>query len=162
VHLAVLLRAAGKTQEAEPTFRQAVAIYEKQVADAITINNIAWSLATNLDLRLRHAAWAVELATLATGRAPDNPLIVNTLGTAYYRAGNWKAALETLKNAAELHQGRHFGHDAFFISMACWQQGDKDAARKWYTAAARWMERNEPNNEDLRRYRTEAGALLGI
>jgi tetratricopeptide (TPR) repeat protein len=39
---------------------------------------------------------AVELAKLAVDRAPDNANFVNTLGTAYYRAGDWKGAIETL------------------------------------------------------------------
>jgi tetratricopeptide (TPR) repeat protein len=61
-----------------------------------------------------------------------------------------------------MSQGQRFSSDAFFIAMACWQSGDKDAASKWYTAGVRWMERFAPNDDKQRRFRAEASALLGV
>jgi hypothetical protein len=46
--------------------------------------------------------------------------------------------------------------------MARWQLGDKDQARKWYQQADAWMRKNQPNNAELRRFRAEAAALLGL
>jgi tetratricopeptide (TPR) repeat protein len=98
---------------------------------------------------------------MAIERAPDNGYIVNTLGAGYYRTGNWKAAIEALKQAEELSQGQFFSSDAFFIAMAHWQLGDKDAARKWYNAGVRWMAKFKDNDEQ-RRFRAEAATLLKL
>jgi tetratricopeptide (TPR) repeat protein len=129
---------------------------------ADSLNGMAWRLATDPNPDRRDPPSAVELAKMAVDRAADNGAIVNTLGTAYYRAGNWQAAIQTLKQAEELYQGQFFSSDAFFIAMASWQLQDKDAARKWYTAGVRWMEKYAPNNEEQRRFHAEAAALLSL
>jgi hypothetical protein len=67
--------------------------------------------------------------------------------------------------AAEKSMKLRSGGDAcdwFFLSMAQWELAHKDEARKWYEKAAEWMEQNQPQNEDLRRFRAEAAALLKI
>jgi hypothetical protein len=41
--------------------------------------------------------------------------------------------------------------------------GEKDVARTWYDKAVAWMDKNKSQDEDeLRRFRTEAAELLGI
>ena len=45
--------------------------------------------------------------------------------------------------------------------MAHWQPGEKDEARKWFDQAVEWMEKNKPDDEELRRFRAEAAELLG-
>ncbi len=35
-------------------------------------------------------------------------------------------------------------------------------ARKWFGQAVQWMEKKQPRNEELRRFRAEAEGLLGI
>jgi hypothetical protein len=52
--------------------------------------------------------------------------------------------------------------DWFFLAMAHWQLGDKDQARKWYGQALAWMEKNQPNDDELRRFRSEAEEVLGL
>jgi hypothetical protein len=52
--------------------------------------------------------------------------------------------------------------DWFFLAMTHWQLGDKDQARKWFDKAVTWMEKNQPGNDKLRRFRTEAEELLKI
>ena len=54
------------------------------------------------------------------------------------------------------------GNDWFFLAMTHFQMGEKDLARKWYDQAVQWMDKNQPNNADLRRFRSEAAALLMI
>ena len=86
----------------------------------------------------------------------------NTLGTALYRAGDWKAAIETLERADQLQGGKRLSGNAFFLAMAHWQLGNKDEARKWYDRAVEWMDKNQPKNEELRRFRAEAAELLEV
>ena len=46
--------------------------------------------------------------------------------------------------------------------MAHWQLGKKDKARAWYDRAVQWMNKNQPNNRELRRFRAEAAELLEL
>ena len=46
--------------------------------------------------------------------------------------------------------------------MAHWQVGEKDKARQRYDEAVQWMEKNQPKNDELRRFQAEAAELLGI
>jgi hypothetical protein len=50
----------------------------------------------------------------------------------------------------------------FFLAMAQWQLGQKDKAREWYDRAVGWMDKNEPKNVELRRFRVEASKLLEL
>ncbi len=36
------------------------------------------------------------------------------------------------------------------------------AVSKWFDQDVTWMEKNKPEDEELRRFRTEAAALLGV
>jgi serine/threonine protein kinase/Flp pilus assembly protein TadD len=145
--------------QARELFRDAI---KRGLQTPLSLNNAAWQLVVDANPDNRDPAWAVELAEIVIEQTPDNGSFMNTLGTAYYRTGNWKAAIEALKKAEELNQGQYFGQDAFFIGMASWQLGEREAARKWHTAAVRWMQRNAANNEELRRFRAEAAGLLGV
>ena len=52
--------------------------------------------------------------------------------------------------------------DWFFLAMLRWQQGDQKDARKLYDQAVLWMDKNQPKNEELERFRTEAEKLLEL
>jgi len=176
-----LFKEIGRHPEAERAYRDALAVLSKLVADynvadhrlklpQIQVhlvennpnlqNNIAWHIVARSDATPQAVKLAVGLAEKAVARAPDAILIVNTLGTAYYRAGDWNAAIDTLKRADELYGGSYFSHNAFFIAMANWQRGDKEQALKWYAPALVWMEKHAPKDEELIRFRAEAAALL--
>ncbi|MCI0492257.1 MAG: hypothetical protein L0Z07_04895 [Planctomycetes bacterium] len=46
--------------------------------------------------------------------------------------------------------------------MAHRQLGHKDEARKWYNRAVEWLEKYQPKNEEVIRFRAEAERVLGI
>jgi hypothetical protein len=46
--------------------------------------------------------------------------------------------------------------------MVHWRRGSREEARRWYDKAVGWMDKNRPKDEELRAFRTEARALLGI
>jgi eukaryotic-like serine/threonine-protein kinase len=155
----------GRALVAQKQWDKAIAAYTKALelkpGIPILCNNLAWILATCPDLRLRDAGRAVELATQATARAPEQRIFWNTLGAAHYRAGNWKAAIVALKKSAELrHGGDSF--DWFFLAMAHSQLGDKKQARQLYDQAGAWMEKHHPNNDELRRFQKEAAQVLKV
>jgi serine/threonine protein kinase/tetratricopeptide (TPR) repeat protein len=127
----------------------------------LALNNSAWRQATRPEVELRDPRRAVELAKSAIEAAPGNGGYWNTLGTAHYRAGDWKACLVALEKVPEL-QPSATGFDWFFQAMAHWQLGDKDRARRYYRQAVDWMDNNRPKDEELVRFRAEAATLLGI
>ena len=111
--------------------------------------------------KIRNPNQTVELAKKAVELAPEDGSFWNTLGVAQYRAGHWNAAIEALEKSMELRKGGD-ASDWFFLAMAHWQLGHKDEARKWYDKAVEWMDKNQPKNDELRRFRAEAAELLGI
>src|SRR5205807_331524 len=91
----------------------------------------------------------------------------NTLGVAHYRAGDWGAAVAALEQSRALYAKRPEAEtlesfSAFPLAMAHWQKGDRAEARRWYDLAVRWMERHQPRDEELLRFRAEAAGLLGV
>jgi tetratricopeptide (TPR) repeat protein len=128
---------------------------------ALTRNNLAWLLATCPDSKLRDPSRAVVLAKSAVELAPKEPSHWNTLGASQYRNGDWKAAIEALSKSMELRKGGD-SNDWFFLAMAHWQLGDKTQARSWFDKAVEWMEKNQPRDEELLRFRDEAAALLEV
>jgi hypothetical protein len=52
--------------------------------------------------------------------------------------------------------------DWFFLAMARWHLGDRDKAREAYSLAVRWMQKHQPRDQQLHRFRAEAADLLGV
>jgi tetratricopeptide (TPR) repeat protein len=75
------------------------------------------------------------------------------LGDDWAAAGKSGEAEEARQKAVKL---------SFFLAMAHWRIGHKDEARSWYEKGVQWMDRAEPQNDELRRFRAEAEELLGI
>jgi eukaryotic-like serine/threonine-protein kinase len=157
--LASVLHAAGKAEDAIAASETLLKLAPK---NADVHNNLAWWLATFQEPRLRDPARAVELARKAVELAPQDGRFWITLGAAHYRAGDWKAAIEALTRSMELAPGRNESFNTFFLAMAHWQLGDKPQARSWYDKAVPWMEKNQPKDDELIRFRAEAAALLGV
>jgi serine/threonine protein kinase len=163
--LGSLLFELDKKADAAEVFRMVLAIDSRAIAIdprlAESCNNRAWPLATDAEPKRRDGRLAVTFAQLAVRAAPTNGLYWNTLGAAQYRAGNWKEAAAALEKSMEFRQGGD-GFDWFFLAMAHWQLGDKELACKWYAPAVLWMEKYAPGDGELRRFRDEAAALLGM
>jgi tetratricopeptide (TPR) repeat protein len=135
---------------------------------ALYKNELAGLLVTCPAAKLRNPARAVELARTSVQLAPQNGNYWNTLGVAHYRAGDWKPAVAAFNKSMELRKGGD-ACDWFFLAMAHQKLGKHDEARKWYNQGDQWLEKNkktlakEPQHaQELRRFRSEAAALLGI
>jgi len=135
----------------------------------------AWMLSTTDNPLERDPVKAVALARKAIALAPQAGSYWQTLGMAHYRAGAWQEAITAIEKSQELAGGpstaldqslrlRNGGDsfDGFFLAMAHRQLGNEAQARKWYERAVKWMDENQPSNEVLRRFRTEATELLKI
>jgi len=164
--LGITLTITGKWTEVESHYRQAIttaAPLADQTVDPIPSchNNLAWVLATCPDGKLRDPKRAVELARKAVELAPKDAGIWNTLGAAEYRAGSYQEARAALYKSMQLRQGGD-SFDWFFLAMVHWQLDEKGKAREWHDRAVQWMEKNQPTNAELGRFRTEAAELLGV
>ena len=42
-----------------------------------------------------------------------------------------------------------------FLAEVHWRLDQKELARRWYTKAVEWMDKNKPEAEKLRQYRTD-------
>jgi serine/threonine protein kinase/tetratricopeptide (TPR) repeat protein len=155
----------GNALRAQKKLPQAIAAYEKAIElnpkFAQAHNNLALILVTWSDAKLRDPGLAVILAKKADELDPQNWRYISTLGMAHYRTGDWKAAIAALEKSMALRKGGD-SIDGFFLAMAHWQLGAKDKAREWYDWAVKWMDKNQPTNEQLRRFRAEAAELLGL
>jgi tetratricopeptide (TPR) repeat protein len=169
--LAGLLTATGRAPEAARAYRRAADCYGaalKTNPDHVpSLNNLAWLLATCPDPQVRDTSKAVRLAKQATALLPHARYVWITLGAAYYRAGDWHAAVAALDKSLALDADgfkgeQRPGHSHSFLALAHWHLGHKEEARKWYDAAVTWMEKNAPHSQELRRFRAEASELLGI
>src|SRR5262249_50094745 len=151
-----------KWEEAITAFRKAVELNpEFALAKSnlgIALASLAWALATDPVATRRDPGRAVNLAKEAVELNPQGARSYNTLGVALYRAERWKVSVATLEKSMEFRKGGD-SFDWFFLAMAHWQLGEKDTARGWYDRAVRWMDKNQPNNEELLRFRAEAVEL---
>jgi tetratricopeptide (TPR) repeat protein len=127
-------------------------------ATAQTYDILAWNWADDQDQNRKRA---VELAKRAVRLAPKDGDFWNTMGVAYYRAGNWTDAVAALETARELSKGGD-AVDWLFLAMAHWRLGHKDEARKWYDQAIRSPQTSTLLEGELPRFRAEAAKLLGI
>jgi WD40 repeat protein/serine/threonine protein kinase len=147
---------ATQTHKAEAAYRRVIALDPE---NRRAINNLAWLLATSADAKQWKPTEAVQLAKRALALDAKSVMYWNTLGAAHYRAGNWKDAIAAFQKATDLRGGGD-GYDWFFQGMAHWQLGQKDEARMCYEKGVGWLEKNMPKDEELRRFRAEALALL--
>jgi superkiller protein 3 len=152
------LRDRGKLEEAIAEYTKAIELDPRQVQ---VLNSLAWLLATCPDAKIRNASRAVGLAKKATELDSQQGPCWKTLGAAHYRAGHWKDAVAALEKSMELRNGGD-AFDWFFLAMAHWQLGAKDEAHKWYDKAVEWMDKNAKDNDELRRFRSEAEEVLEI
>jgi tetratricopeptide (TPR) repeat protein len=155
--LGMALAARGKLDDVIVVFRKGIEL--KPSAD--NYNAAAWTLAVSPLSQQRHLAIAAEWAARAVELSPKDGNFWNTLGIARYRVSQGQPAIDALGKAMELRGGGD-ASDWFFLAMAHWQLGHKVEARKWYDKAVEWMEKKQPMNEELIRFRAEAVELLGI
>ena len=124
-------------------------------------NTFAWFLVTCAAPEARDPHRAVKLALRATEMIPDQGAGWNTLGVAWLRAGEPRAALDALQKAMALHNGGD-GFDWFFVAMAYQDLGQRAEARRWFDRADRWTLDEAYFHIELRNVRNEAAAYLGL
>jgi superkiller protein 3 len=171
-----VLESLGKLEDALAAYDRSISIYPNaeahcrragllralgRHADSLRAFEVAWLLATSPEPRLRDPARAVEMAKEAVRISPQTRDYWNTLGIALSKVEAWQEALDALEKSMDLSAGGD-AYDWFFVAMAHRRLGHGDEANRWYEKALAWMGANKADDEDLRRFRDEARAALGI
>jgi serine/threonine protein kinase/WD40 repeat protein len=125
----------------EQKARATIDWYRRVVAakpdSALDCNNLAWAYLTAPE-SLRDTAQALALAQKAARLEPGNPSYRNTLGLAYYRAGRYREAAETLRADLESQEDRFLAWDLCFLAMSYHRLGETDRAWEYRNWALRW------------------------
>ena len=156
--------ALPRLADARNWFRQEIGLYQSRIDatdfDLEAVNNLARLLVTCPDRTLHDYPRAIELASLATERAPISDLYLNTLGTAHYRAGNYKQAIETFQKSIGGGRFAMFAEDSFFVAMSFARLGDHETALNHFNRAIDWLKSNATSSSDIRLIQAEATQLL--
>jgi serine/threonine protein kinase/Tfp pilus assembly protein PilF len=166
--LANVLRDQGQFAEARTLYEESLprllrVMSPKTPETQKLMNEYAWMLATAADAKFRDPPRAVELAGEIVQHASKFAEKWTTLGVAYYRTEDWKNSVAALEKSESLAPGGSLGGvNGFFLTMAYWKLGEKDKARERYERAAQWSDKNQPNNETIRRFRAEAAETLEL
>jgi serine/threonine protein kinase/WD40 repeat protein len=153
----------------EEKARQAIARLRRQVAanpnSAGACNDLAWTYLTAPGA-LRDAKAALPLAEKAVRLDPGNANYRNTLGLAYYRAGRYREAVDTLRPNLKSQEDAGLAYDLYFLAMSCHRLGEAARARDYYDWAVRWTGAQRgfsaTDLEELAAFRAEAEQVLGI
>src|SRR5262249_55670061 len=100
--LGILLMSGDRLPEAETAFRKAVELAPEY---AKAHNTLAWLQVSYPEVPQREPGEAVRLAKAAVAMEPEMREFWNTLGVAYYRAGEWTPATEALEKSMQLKDG---------------------------------------------------------
>ena len=162
---AELLSEQGDRAKAAEYFRQLVGLKERLVArypeDAAYASSLAWFFAVCADTRFRDPSRAVVLAEKAVAQFPQNGWYCGVLGVAQYRHGQWRAAVASLEKANRLRPDGYAGF-WFYLAMAHWRFGDKEAARTCYDRAVELMKGREYPAHVANRAYAEAREVMGV
>ncbi|HLN29984.1 MAG TPA: protein kinase [Gemmataceae bacterium] len=159
---AIYRQRAGLHEQAIADFRKAL---ELRPNDPMLCNELAWLLCTGPE-NTRNPSDAVKLAANATTRQPGEWSFHNTLGIALYRAGRLTEAMNELKISLKGSAGHTDGFDLYFLAMACFRQGNLDAAQSYFSRAVAWQREhsNLPAGQirELDAFGAEAARTLGL
>ncbi len=125
------------------------AILKLDPDDPGALNNLAW-IFTIASPELRDPRRALELAERAVRVGGETAASLNTLGAAQHRAGNPRAAVDTLLRSAQ-QSGGATAWDGFFFAMSFRALGFDSLAREHLAASLRWIDRSpDLSKEELR------------
>ncbi|MEQ8787230.1 MAG: hypothetical protein RIC55_13070 [Pirellulaceae bacterium] len=111
-------------------------------------DQVAYAMA--LDPQPESVDWLVKWAAKAVESNEQDKYYRETLGAAYYRAGDYENASEELRKASNLQGSDETRWLNYFRAMTAYQQGDEQSARNWLSKATlgpddappkNWMER---------------------
>jgi WD40 repeat protein len=129
-----------------------------------TLNEFSWAVVREPDASLAAYGKALLQAQVSRELAPGNSMILNTLGVAQYRAGQYAAAVETLTQSNVLNTEKAkgpFPEDLAFLAMAHHRLGHKDQAQALVVQLRRMLEQARwAKSTEARSFLREAETLV--
>jgi tetratricopeptide (TPR) repeat protein len=128
-------------------------------------NSVAWSCVLAADA-VADVEVPVRLAKLAVNGAPDDeqPMYLNTLGAALYRAGRFEDAIRQLVEGMQRRNGVSYPQDWVFLALAHHRLGHREQALHWLQKLPRHHPTQEPNSFwselEIRLFTNEAEAVI--
>jgi WD40 repeat protein/serine/threonine protein kinase len=175
----------GNTTITEPVRRQALAfvepywkavVHQRAVClvdwlfaklmlkpDPIVLNNASWTIALKPDADASAYRLALHLAEEASRLVPDNANILNTLGLAQCRVGQYSQAVKTLTQAERLEAVRYHNssrENLAFLAMAYCRLGRTATAQDYLDRGWQLSKRKRWKDEETRIFLREAEALI--
>ena len=121
-------------------------------------NDLAWMMLHDRQPAHVDLSGAIALARHAVDMCPDGATYWNTLGTAYFRAGDDAVAIATLDHAMALGGGTAF--DNVFLAMAHARSGNPERAEHLLAQTMVQIDRDSPGHPELIRFCNEARLIL--
>jgi tetratricopeptide (TPR) repeat protein len=134
-------------------------------ADPIVLNNASWTIVLKPNADASAYRLALCLAEEACRLAPDEANILNTLGLAQYRVGQYQQAVKTLTQAERLEMVRSHNSsrdNLAFLAMAHYRLGRTAEAREYLDRAWELSKRKRWKDDRTRTFLSEAEALLQV
>jgi len=152
----------------DPVREAALRLAEDLKDDPRLLNEWSWSRVSRPGEDPAVYATALRCAQTACRLKPDDCGLMNTLGVAHYRCGQFSAAVDTLNRSRELYaelHGRDYPADLAFLAMAYFQLDRRDEAEATFeefqrTVAEPGWSQVEVEVEEAQRFRREAEALI--
>jgi WD40 repeat protein len=144
-----------------PAARQeALALAETYPEDAGRLHSACWQVVRRPDAGAAAYEGALHQAEAACRLDPDNAIYLNTLGVAYYRAGEYEKALDTLEQSAKLRK-EPIAADLAFLAMAQHHLGQKKQAQETLARLREVLKQPRwANNAEVQGFLREAEAVL--
>jgi WD40 repeat protein/serine/threonine protein kinase len=144
--------------------KNAAALADRWRAEANILNDASWAVVRKPGADSSACRLALRQAEEACRLAPDNGGILNTLGVAQYRAGQYLEAVKTLTQSDRLHTVREAGSlpvDLAFLAMAHYRLGQTEKAHEYLNRVreltqTKWWAMNDND----RAFLGEAEALI--
>jgi eukaryotic-like serine/threonine-protein kinase len=147
-----------------PLREEAKARAARYLQDPVRLNEASWQVASQPKGSEAAFRRALLQAEEACRLAPDNGLLLNTLGVAQYRAGQYEAAAKTLMASDKLNAVANKGSipaDLAFLAMALHQLGQKEKAQAILERLRKSMQSETwAKNEEAKAFAQQAESLV--
>jgi WD40 repeat protein len=161
----VLAQLAKEPGLAEAERRLALEIAGRRIQSPQWLNTMAWGIVTRRDASAPEYKWALRQAGAAARLAPAEMAVLNTLGVAQYRAGNYQGARHSLAKCLEADlagAGQYGPINLAFMALVEHRLDNHEAALLWLDRLAeRMLQDNHAADAELQGFYREALERIG-